>query len=307
MPDDKALGDARLWCEEARRLLGLAPLGVPSDGIGAEGGGDGGGKGGGDWDDLDAGGAVTEATRTRVKTLQSKLDNLPPPAGEVEDVFTIANSDVTYARQSTPAMRDLFTDLKGIDKAELDKMPEATQKRLKDLQKQLDEYFGCNDLGKEFKTPKGKKKEGHGPQKHEGQITEQQLSDRTVKGLDPLTGKSTVIKKGKKKGQILKPDHATAFNSPHDFINAEQTVRSSERFKNAPVAGNKKKAELTLEEVFGKDYKDTVRGKTRVDDPDPKIPPTAKDTDFTDGTVVAIYLKGDDGAWNLLTMYPKPK
>ena len=149
--------------------------------------------------------------------------------------------------------------------------------------------------------------QGHGPQRHEGQITDQQLEDRAVSGIDPVSGTTTDAFTGQphKYGR-----HATKINSPEAFVQAEQELASSAAFANeaaaAEAAGDDwAVAEMPLEEIYGPDYKDQVSGKTRLGS---KNNPTgAENTDFTDGTMKGVYKKSDTGDWNLHSMYPEPK
>lgn len=156
-------------------------------------------------------------------------------------------------------------------------------------------------------------KEGHGPQRHEGQVTEQQLTDRVQKKLDPETG----IRHDKyRKNADGTPanhrcgDHATKINSPESYVAADDHLRNSADFKAKAAAGEDRiPAEAKLEDVYGPDYRDHVSGKSRKD-PSQQWSPTSEpapvDTDFTDGTVKAFYKKQPDGSYSMVTMFPEP-
>jgi hypothetical protein len=149
--------------------------------------------------------------------------------------------------------------------------------------------------------------QGHGPQRHEGQITEQQLEDRVLNGIDPVSGTTTDAFTGQphKYGR-----HATKINSPEAFVQAEQELGDSAAFvaetAAAEAAGDDwAVVEMPLEEIFGPSYKDQVSGKTRLGS---KNNPTGtQPTDFTDGTMKGVYKTSDTGQWNLHTLYPEPQ
>ena len=151
--------------------------------------------------------------------------------------------------------------------------------------------------------------QGHGPQRHEGQVTKQQLEDRAVKGYDPMTGSTTdgVTGATHKYGK-----NATKINTPEAYVKGETHLRESPEFKTkadaAKANGDTRFAvkESKLEDIYGPGYKDNVTGKTRQGS---KNNPTgATDTDFTDGTMTGAYVKDPaTGQWNLTTMYPEPK
>ncbi|MCU0563277.1 MAG: hypothetical protein MUC77_09000 [Chromatiaceae bacterium] len=149
--------------------------------------------------------------------------------------------------------------------------------------------------------------QGHGPQRHEGQISEQQLEDRVVHGIDPVSGTTTDAFTGQphKVGR-----HATKINSPEAFVQAEQELTDSAAFAAetaaAEAAGDDwAVVEMPLEQIFGPSYKDQVSGKTRLGS---KNHPTGtQPTAFTDGTMTGVYKKSDTGQWALHTLYPEPK
>lgn len=283
MPDDKARVEAKLWCDQARKLLGLSPIS-------------------GDTGWIAGGSPPSAAGQAAVKDIVTKLDNLPPPAGSVDDAIELAAKDVKYARGSTPQLRELNALIKSIDDADLAKLTEDKRKELAALKEQLDDYFSCGDLSRKEYLRNGTPTKGHGPQRHEGQLSDEQLADRAMHGKDPMTGTTS---DGVHGGEHRYSKNATSVVSPKDYIEGESFLRNSPAFTTAPVSNGRKKVQIPLEEIYGSDYKSAVRGKTRVGS---KANPTgSQDTDFTDGALVAIYQQADDGAWHLLTMYPDPK
>ena len=156
---------------------------------------------------------------------------------------------------------------------------------------------------------------GHSAQRHGEEITVQQLKDRAVKGFDPVTG--TINDGYNKKADGTPKEHnygkdATKFNSKTALVKADETIRQTESFKKALKSATDTNDDVMavddtkLEDIFGKDYKTQVTGKTREGS---KKHPTGNttDTDFTDGTVKAVYKKDAGGNWNIETMYPETK
>ncbi len=155
---------------------------------------------------------------------------------------------------------------------------------------------------------------GHAVQRHGEAITQQQLTDRAVKGHDPVTGTTddayNKYPNGTPRPHMASKD-ATKFTSKAAMVKAEEAVRSSQNYKDElkkakddgktmfAVKGTK------LEDALGADYKSKVAGVTRQGS---KNNPTGSaPTDFTDGTIRAVYKKDASGNWNLHTMFPEPK
>lgn len=154
--------------------------------------------------------------------------------------------------------------------------------------------------------------QGHGPQRHGPAVTEPQLDDRAIRGFDPVTGTQydaynkrpdgtpAIHKTGKTASKVL---------SEENYVKAESHIKNSQDFKNAIAdadATNDPNAVviIKLEDIYGQNYKNNVFGKTRVG---PKNTGTSVETDFTDGTMKAVYTKTSSGEWELKTMYPEPK
>jgi hypothetical protein len=155
---------------------------------------------------------------------------------------------------------------------------------------------------------------GHGPQRHGPQLTEQQLDDRAMYKIDPVTGTRFDAYKKDLDGtpQLHKAGkHATKVTSEESYVKGEIKVRSSEEFKNATAAADANHQSFTepidvpLERIYGPDYKSHVYGKTRIGSNNHPTGTTV--TDFTEGTMKAFYRKTADGRWVLHTMYPNPQ
>jgi hypothetical protein len=158
--------------------------------------------------------------------------------------------------------------------------------------------------------------EGHAPIRHGGpnRVTDLQLEDRAVRGIDPASG-TTFDAFNKFSDGSPKPHkvgrNATAFTSDDALLQADDFARSSTQFQHniATARANGDlfvdPVEIPLRDVFGNNYQDHVRGVTRLgskNNPTGHIP-----TDFTDGTIKAIYKLDQHGNVKLHTLYPNPK
>ena len=152
--------------------------------------------------------------------------------------------------------------------------------------------------------------QGHGPQRHGADITLDQLIDRAVNGIDPITG--TVYDAYRKNPDGTKALHAvgrnaTRFTSDEAFIRAEKTVRESpiyERAKSSSQDGYFQ-VDMPASEVFGQNYLDHFEGATRLGSRN--NPAGWESTDFTNATVRARYNIDLNGRVNLITIYPEPQ
>jgi len=157
--------------------------------------------------------------------------------------------------------------------------------------------------------------EGHAPVRHGGpnRVTDAQLEDRVLRGLDPASGTQfdAFNKNADGSPRLHKVGrNATAFSSDASLVKADEAARDSHQFtenvRKAKENGDLfvDPVELPLVDVYGSDYKKFVRGTTRLGS---KNNPTGHiDTDFTDGTIKAIY-RLDNGNVSLHTLYPNPK
>lgn len=145
-------------------------------------------------------------------------------------------------------------------------------------------------------------------------VTDQQLEDRAVRGFDPASGTPfdafNKFPDGSPKPHKV-GKHATAFTSDDALLQADDFVRSStplqQNIATARANGDMfvDPIEIPLEDVFGSNYKKHVRGVTRLGS---KNNPTGYvQTNFTDGTIKAIYRLDQYGNVNLHTLYPNPK
>lgn len=140
------------------------------------------------------------------------------------------------------------------------------------------------------------------------------MDDRAAKGIDPASGTNddayAKFPDGTPKPHNAGKD-ATKFTSKEAFVNADEYIKGTSEYKNALAAveksGDKNFAVkgIGLEDIYGAKYKDQVFGKTRIGSK--KNPVGTTETNFTDGTVTAVFKKDASGNWNLHIMYPEPK
>ncbi len=155
---------------------------------------------------------------------------------------------------------------------------------------------------------------GHTVQRHGAEVTEKQLNARAIEGKDPITGTTKDAFRKDAKGNPLPHltnKNATKFTSKEALVKAESFIKNTQEYKDAikiAEQSGKKDAvvkNIELKNIFGSDYKNQVFGKTRTGT---KNNPTGANlTDFTDGTVKAVFQKDTKGNWNVYTMYAEPK
>ena len=143
----------------------------------------------------------------------------------------------------------------------------------------------------------------HGPQRHEGEVTNQSLIDRVMKGDDPMTGTTIDGVHGRKHFQVRK---ATKFKTPVDYVRADEFIRNSADFKNSILKGSDMfdiTVPISDPKLFGPNAQSRFLGKKRIGS---KQNPTGlQDLDFRNGTIKAIYKKRPNGSYGLYTMYPE--
>ncbi|MHA6883123.1 hypothetical protein [Ralstonia pseudosolanacearum] len=147
--------------------------------------------------------------------------------------------------------------------------------------------------------------EGYGVQRHGAGVTGQQLIDRAVEGLDPMTG-STVD--GVHGGTHQYAQNATKVLSDEAYVYAEHYARNSQQFLDATGASmtGRAQVELPLSDIFGDDFRGYVYGVTRYGS---KAAPTGYgDTLFSNDAYMIVRYKQDaGGVWRFNTMFPQPE
>ncbi len=177
--------------------------------------------------------------------------------------------------------------------------------------------------------------QGHGPQRHEGDVTDRQLLNRSLHGFDPMTNSPVDFDKFKKKygvdydpiGHGTPPnfegrsidvpskgnlpivmndkirhvagDHATKFNTPADFVRAYDEVIKDARFKS--FAGPNGGSFLVIPDfpaskVFGKNLQARMK----------RYDIHGQPTEFGPNTKVFAIFRKVGGKPNLVSLYPNP-
>jgi len=158
------------------------------------------------------------------------------------------------------------------------------------------------------------RRQGHAPQRHGGQITDQQLTDRALRGIDPMTGTTT---DGEHGGTHKCGRNATKFITDEALVRAEDFARNSEIYRiqqrENEITGKPFIAvRVPLMDVFGTSYLSQVKGIRRAGskskptgDPPGSRPPTP--SNFENGSLLAVFVRTNDGSYNLKTAYPDPE
>lgn len=146
---------------------------------------------------------------------------------------------------------------------------------------------------------------GHALDRHGGQVTDQQLKDRLLLGHDPITGSTADWEHPHEHrcGQ-----HATAFTSDTALVYAEMRVYDSPQAqakrRTAEQSGLQSfKVRVPAVEALGPDFRDSLRGWTRLGPPDQ--PTGVARTHFPDTTqILVMYRRPSGGSWAADTCYP---
>lgn len=258
-------------------------------------------------DDFVAGMKKTDNPADDLVKKSEKLDDVPkvdnPKPTKTDSVTPTKQPDIEPPNKTNkPEKQNDIDEVKNKKEVEeAQKQKEIEEAKLK-KQKEIDDKY------------ENISKNGHAVQRHGEEITEVQLDDRAMYGKDPMTGTTDDGIRKDASGNPLphrSGKDATKFTNKESLVKAEDYVRNSQNYKDAleeavldgsdqfAVSGTK------LEDIFGVDYKNQVFGKTRTGT---KNNPTGSvETDFTDGTVKAVFKKDSSGKWQLETMYPEPK
>ena len=155
--------------------------------------------------------------------------------------------------------------------------------------------------------------EGHGPQRHEGQVTVQQLEERALYKKDPMTG---TTRDGVHGGKHQCGRNATKVNSEEAYVTADRHLRESKEFEVAKqraeaVGDDAFSVSRPLQEIFGENYQSHVTGIHRTGPsshptgyPPGTSPPTL--IDFENGSMRGVYKKQPNGGWGTHTQFPEP-
>ncbi|QDC10931.1 hypothetical protein FHY55_17555 [Oceanicola sp. D3] len=148
----------------------------------------------------------------------------------------------------------------------------------------------------------------HGPQRHEGAVTDQALRDRVTDGIDPMSGTTTDAVTGKKHAKVRV---ATKFNTEADYVRAYDhifTERSTQLHDSAARAryGGEKSFEVDfpISDIFADGVNSRLKGYRRIG---PRSSKKIELVDFEGGYIRAIFKFREDGTFGLYTMYANPR
>jgi hypothetical protein len=146
-------------------------------------------------------------------------------------------------------------------------------------------------------------------------VTDQQLTDRALYRIDPITG---TTEDGVFPGQDHKCARVAArINSEAAYVHAERVIRTSRAYAEARARAKVDgldgwNVRVRLSEIFGDRYLHHVHGVRRngstnhpTGNPPGSLPPT--EANFVDGSIVALFKDDPNGIERLHTMYPDPK
>lgn len=134
--------------------------------------------------------------------------------------------------------------------------------------------------------------QGHGPQRHEGQVSRAQHEQRVLLGVDPANRRTGCVR------------DSSSFKSNAAYAQAEATAYAAAKLQ-APVSSRRIRMvvdAIPLKDALGPEYLRHVEGQTARGSP----AGTTRDVDFVEGTFTAIYEWDSRSArHSLLTMYPR--
>ncbi|WP_298362583.1 hypothetical protein [uncultured Litoreibacter sp.] len=178
-------------------------------------------------------------------------------------------------------------------------------------------------------------RQGHGPQRHEGDVTDSQLLNRSLHGFDPMTNSPVDFDKFRKKYKVdydpiahgtppnfggrsinvpgkgdlpivmnskishVAGDHATKFNTPADFVRAYDEVVKDGRFKSFAGPGDGDFLAINdfpASKVFGRNFSMRMKGYDILGQP----------TEFGPNTKIVAIFRKVDGIPQLVSLYPNP-
>lgn len=149
--------------------------------------------------------------------------------------------------------------------------------------------------------------EGHGPQRHEGQVTDRQLQDRVLHGHDPAQQGPDKTVDAVTGGRHRRPDIASRFDTPQAMVAADDAVRASDAFARTEAVmrarGRQVMAVQMPLDVLPPELRAQVTGFQRSGSGEQA---EARPLDLTGGRIEAVYRwDGGSGTWNTTTIYPK--
>jgi hypothetical protein len=158
-------------------------------------------------------------------------------------------------------------------------------------------------------TTESLKEKGHSHDRHGPEVTEGQLSDRAMHGIDPIT-------QTREDGERSRNDHnysrhATQFTSERAMTQAVKSVENSAEYTDELNKAEKEGKDrftvknVSLESALGPNYQEHVRGRTRTGSA--ANPSGSRPTNLTDGNFIAQYKRDPaTGKFYLNTIFANP-
>ena len=189
--------------------------------------------------------------------------------------------------------------------------PDATPGSIAELRRRLGmpavDRAEPADAGRVARRLRELEAEGHGPQRHEGQVTDQQLRDRVLHGHDPAQQGPDKTADAVTGGPHEPPRIASRFDTPEAMVAADDALRASDAFVAAEAIAReegdgKLTVRLSLDQALPEALRAQVTGFARAAAGD-TVP--VRPVDFTDGRVQGVY-RWDDATsrWVTHTIYP---
>lgn len=146
-------------------------------------------------------------------------------------------------------------------------------------------------------------RQGHGPQKHEGDVTDAQLFERVFRGVDPET--NTIRRNAK--GEIIGVGkHSTKFHTPADYVRAYDAALEHPDYLSF-LNGSDIRVEIPIKmsDVFGPNFQSRIRGYSIMSGK-VGMNPTIAPTYFGPETMVFARFRRENGQVLLTTLFPNP-
>jgi hypothetical protein len=152
--------------------------------------------------------------------------------------------------------------------------------------------------------------EGHGPQRHEGQVTDQQLKDRVLHGYDPAQQGPDKTVNAVTGQPHERPRIATRFDTAEAIVAADDALRASDVFAGTSESAQARGRQsiwvrVPIEEALQPELRAQVTGFERIEAGEQMA---VRSVDFTGGRVHAGF-HWDEMAetWKTYTIYPDPQ
>jgi hypothetical protein len=148
--------------------------------------------------------------------------------------------------------------------------------------------------------------EGHGPQRHEGQVTDRRLQGRVPHGHDPAQEGPDKTVDAVTGGRHRRPEIASRFDTPEAMVAADDAVRASDAFARTEAATRARGRQVigvrVPLDVLRPELRGQVTGFQRIGSGEHA---EARPVDLAGGRIEAVHgWDGGSGTWNTSTIYP---